>query len=437
MIDPTQPPEDYHNSPKDTFMVTPIANFAANSPPWSRATKIGVAIAGILFAILILWRFQTLITPLVIAAVIAYLLNPLIGTLEHHTRFQRPAINAFVHLLLAIVLIGALIALGFAAYNQIVNLIDQIPSIIQAIPEQLEQLRTYLSQPIKVGGFEFTLPVATTEMLDAEQITDAVTGYIRPLFQNITGSIGTFVIAVAQTIGWMIFIFFVSIYLSNDIPRIGTLIGDAATLPGYREDAERLWREFGRVWNAYLRGQAILGVVIGIAVTVCLRILGVENSLALGLLSGLLEFIPVIGPLIGAGVAIIVAFFQPDNYLGLSSIQYALVVTAVMILIQQIENNFLVPRIVGDALDLHPLLVLVGAIMGSSLAGILGAILAAPVIATLKLLGSYAWRKMFDLNPFPEPEEEVGDKPSWIESMWEKWQLRRARARIKEQEQHD
>ena len=90
--------------------------------------------------------------------------------------------------------------------------------------------------------------------------------------------------------------------------------------------------------------------------------------------------------------------------LGLASWQFALVVLALMIVIQQLENHLLVPRIVGGALDLHPIIVIVGLFMGASLAGILGAILAAPIIASLKLFGNYAWRKLFDLPPFPDDE---------------------------------
>jgi predicted PurR-regulated permease PerM len=76
-----------------------------------------------------------------------------------------------------------------------------------------------------------------------------------------------------------------------------------------------------------------------------------------------------------------------------------------MIIIQQIENNLLVPRIVGGALDLHPLIIIVGVFIGGAMAGLIGAILAAPLLATAKLLGKYAWRKMFDLPPFPAEEK--------------------------------
>ena len=143
-----------------------------------------------------------------------------------------------------------------------------------------------------------------------------------------------------------------------------------------------------------------------------LALLGVQNALALGLLSGLLEFIPVLGPIIGAGAAIIVALFQPDTLGQMANWQFAGLVLIYMLIVQQLENNFLVPRIVGESLDLHPLIVIIGVFMGSSLAGILGAILAAPVVATLKLVGIYAWRKMFDQPPFPHPEKEPGESTS-------------------------
>jgi hypothetical protein len=111
---------------------------------------------------------------------------------------------------------------------------------------------------------------------------------------------------------------------------------------------------------------------------------------------------------------VLVAFFQPDNYLGIDPVYYALLVLGVMMLIQQVENNLLVPRIVGGALDLHALIVIIGVFMGATIAGLIGAILAAPIVASTKLLGTYAWRKMFDLPPFPEPEM---DKPAPRESM--------------------
>jgi len=96
-------------------------------------------------------------------------------------------------------------------------------------------------------------------------------------------------------------------------------------------------------------------------------------------------------------------------------------VIGAMFLIQQLENNLLVPRIVGGALDLHPLIVIIGVFIGASLAGLVGAVLAAPLLATVKLLGTYAWRKLFDLPPFPEPMEQDDNGHGWSNRVTRWW----------------
>ena len=399
------------------------------SPPWNRPTKIGVAVAAVLFVLLVLWRFQSLISPLIIAIILAYLLNPIIVLVAERTKLSRNTATNVVFVGLVLAVVAAVVAIGVALYNQALNLIVQIPQFIETLPTRIEEVWVSLAEPITIGTFVFELPLPDAQDINWGTVSQQILGYVNPLVTSVGSSLGQIAVKTVEVLGWFIFIIFVAIYVSNDIPRMGNMIGDAATLPGYRMDAERIWREFGRIWNAYLRGQAILGIIIGVVVTLSLWALGVQNALVLGLISGFLEFIPMVGPIIGTGAAVLVAFFQPENYLGLSPLQFTLVVLAVMLIIQQVENSVLVPRIVGDALDLHPIIVLVGAIMGSSLGGILGAILAAPVIASLKLLGTYAWRKMFDLEPFPEPEEEEGDKPSMLEGLWEQWQLRRAQWR--------
>ncbi|MEZ4580050.1 MAG: AI-2E family transporter [Caldilineaceae bacterium] len=200
-------------------------------------------------------------------------------------------------------------------------------------------------------------------------------------------------------------VFALSIYVARDMPRFGGIISDLAHQPGYRQDADRLLTDFARIWAAYLRGQVVLALIIGVVVTMALAAMGVNNALGLGALAGALEFLPIIGPVASTVAAVIVAFFQNEPFFGLAFYWRPVAVAVVMLVIQQVENNILVPRIVGRALDLHPLVTMVAVLMGASLAGILGAVLAAPVVASLKLLGMYAWRKMLDLPPFADWEE--------------------------------
>jgi predicted PurR-regulated permease PerM len=117
-----------------------------------------------------------------------------------------------------------------------------------------------------------------------------------------------------------------------------------------------------------------------------------------------LEIIPNIGPTIAAIPAVLIAYFQGSTYLPLSNGWFALLVIGLYVVIQQLENNILVPRIIGRSLNLHPLVVIIGAIAGASLAGVLGMFLAAPILASLRTLGNYVNCKLLDLEPFDEHE---------------------------------
>ncbi|MCA9933692.1 MAG: AI-2E family transporter [Ardenticatenaceae bacterium] len=379
----------------------PLPTPEYTSPPWGRTMKSVVTIITLLLFALLAYRFQSLIAQLVIAVILAYLLNPIVNFVDERTSLKRSTVILLAYLLVAAAFIWALIALGVAAYQQISTLIDEVPLLIDRVTDVFQDLTTR-TEPIHIGSFQLD-PI----IIPWDSITNQIVGLLEPALSQSGQFVGQAATTVVGLVGQLFFVFVISIYVAIEIPKLGGYVGDFAQTPGYRYDAERLTREFGRIWSAYLRGQVILGLVIGFLVWLGLSILGVQNALALGILSGLLEFIPVLGPVIGAGAAVAVALVQPVNYFGLLGWQYALVVLGLMFIIQQLENNLLVPRIVGDALDLHPLLVMVAVFMGGAIAGILGAILAAPVVATLKLVGVYAWRKMFDLHPFPVSEEEM------------------------------
>lgn len=376
------------------------------SPPWSRSTKVIVTVAALVLVIWLAYRFQSLISQIVMAAILAYILNPLIVQLDKRTALKRSHGILIAYLLLATAVIGGFVALGFAAFEQIDSLIEQVPMFIENITAAILRF-TGEANVFKLGPFVFDPSTINIDLIQQQLIN-----MVEPALSQGGQLVTDVATATINTLGMLFFIFVMSIYLAIEIPQLGGRIANMAQLPGYRQDTERLLREFGRIWSAYLRGQVILGLIIFLVVWLGLALLGVQNALALGLLSGLLEFIPVLGPIIGAGAAIIVALFQPDTLGQMANWQFAGLVLIYMLIVQQLENNFLVPRIVGESLDLHPLIVIVGVFMGSSLAGILGAILAAPVVATLKLIGIYAWRKMFDQPPFPHPEKEPGESAS-------------------------
>lgn len=368
------------------------------SPPWGTTTKIIVVVFTLLLVALLAWRFQSVIGSFIVAAILAYLLDPLIAFIHRRTDIKRAFIIGAVYLILAAAIIGGFFALGVASFQQATNLINLTPDLIVQVTGAIQNFVTS-TDPLEFGPLSINPADVPWDRLGAQLLSLA-----EPLLSQSGSIVSRFATTTARTVINVIFVVILSIYLSIDLPRLGEYVKRFAQLPGYRGDAERMLPELRSVWSAYLRGQILLAFVIFLLVWTGLTILGVQNALALALLAGLLEFIPNLGPVISTIVTIIVAVFQSGNYMGLSPVVFALVILGMMILIQQLENHLLVPRIVGHALNLHPIIVILGVVMGASLAGILGAVLAAPIIASFKVLGRYAGRKLFDLPPFPDAE---------------------------------
>jgi predicted PurR-regulated permease PerM len=195
--------------------------------------------------------------------------------------------------------------------------------------------------------------------------------------------------------------------------------------PRYRGDVQILLDETAAIWNAFIRGQAILALIIGLTAWIVLTALGVRFSLALGLIAGVLEFVPMFGPLISAVAAVLVALFQGSNIWGISQLGFGLIVLAIFMLIQQIENNVLVPRIIGRSLNLHPLTVLVALLGGGVIGGVLGLLLAAPTVATTRTCLGYVYRKAVGLETWPVSYSTVPDPPEGFGSRWRRWLRRR------------
>ena len=158
----------------------------------------------------------------------------------------------------------------------------------------------------------------------------------------------------------------------------------------------------------------IMFTIAVVLYTVLFSILGVRYVLALALVSGLARFVPYIGQWINWAVLLLVLLFQKYNYFGLSSIHYLILVVAIVFVVDQVLDNFVSPRIMGRSIGVHPAAVVLAAMIGFSLLGIVGVIVAAPGLASITMLGKYISRKMLDLDPWPESEEpDVGTGFAW------------------------
>ncbi|HET6445890.1 MAG TPA: AI-2E family transporter [candidate division Zixibacteria bacterium] len=397
-------------------ILQPIIPSDPESPPWDRTLKIFVATATVLMLVAFAMRFQNLILQIAAAAIIAYVATPFIDLLAKKSPLGRGTAILVTYIIILIMVTTVFVAFGTTVFNQVLNLVYTVPDFVEGTVEWFAT-----TDEISIGPYSIDI-AAFWARIDHQLIQEQLIPSIGSIVRQTGGTLIQVLSSGVQVGTQVLFTIVISIYLAFEIPNLGSYVERAAQRPGYGRDARLLTHDFGRIWRAYLRGQVILGLIIGTAVWISLTILGVQNAFGLGVISGLLEFLPIIGPIIGTAAAAIVAFLQPANYLGLEPVTYVLVIIGVMILIQQIENNLLVPRIVGGALDLHPVIIIVGVFIGGAMAGLIGAILAAPLLATVKLLGTYAWRKMFDLPPFPEGDEfdyrEPG--PTLLSRLWKR-----------------
>jgi predicted PurR-regulated permease PerM/GNAT superfamily N-acetyltransferase len=373
-------------------------------PRWSPFTKRAITLIILLLVALVAYRFRSVLPPVMIALLLAFILNPVAGFLTRRLRIPRGLATALVFLSLILAMLGVIAAP-----------VTAVPSIARFVRStQFDTIRiinsvgAFFEQPLAIGDYSLDLSSVY------EELSAMLTSFVRSVAEGTLDA----VVNIASGAFWLISILIGSFYLVKDAERLSERLDNLAP-PGYRDDFIRLRQQIGDVWNAFLRGQLLLSVTLAAMTTVTCWLFGLSYAGVLGLLAGLMEFVPNLGPFIAMIPAVLVALFQDTTLFGLSSFGYGVLIAGLYILIQQIENNFLVPRILGRSLDLHPLVVLVGIIVGGSMGGILGILLAAPVLATLRVIGYYVFCRLYDRDPFIELESEVEERgPPLIERMW-------------------
>lgn len=398
------------------------------SPEWSSRTKrTFFLIALVVFGGLVL-LIREILPLVIIAALVSFLLNPLVTFISRRVFFLPPlkgnrslaSLIAFVIAILVVV-IGLLVIVPVLA-DQIEAFVDEIPRLLRQAEQVLERI---LSEPIALGGEpilidgEPIIPLdriaeatGTTNLNEVIQLTSLDLGEIAQTFfgsvGTLTGPAFSFVGGAFNTIISLTFLIMMTFYLLVDGGRF--VHGFLALAPdGYEADAQRLVKDLGRVWNGYVRGQLILCVVMGMSVYIAATILGVPNAPILGLLAGVLEFIPNIGPFLALIPAAFLGLVSQSSTLPfLEGLPFMLVIIVVWTMLQNVEAIVLVPRIMGDSLDLHPLAVIIGVLSGAAIAGALGIILAAPFLASGRVIARYVYGKLTGRTPFVETRRRRG-----------------------------
>ena len=336
----------------------------------------------------LLWQAVDALIPFLLGLVLAYLILPLVNFIQHwlpeavqKRPFARPLAIIIVYLLGVVLVVLAIGTVIPPILNQLTSL-DDITSNLYSdttilLEKGLERYQQFSPE--------------TQQSIEEQLQSFNPTGLLSSLFSGVTRTVGAISNTVSFIVGLIVIPFWL-FYILNDQKTV--INGVMGIIPhDLRADVEAVRIIFDSILAAYIRGQLFLASALGLVIFIGLSLLQVPNSLLLGLTAGLLGIFPFIGAILGAIPAILVAFLQ--------SPEQALWVIGLFIVAQQIDNLFLSPKIMGDAVALHPAIIMVVIVLGTSLFGIIGALVAVPLTAIWRDLARYLYLRADDKDISP------------------------------------
>ncbi len=352
------------------------------------------------------------------AGIVGFLLQPLVGLL---TRLWVPRgiATIVVILLLLVVLILAPVGLTLGLVDSLGQIridvkdlssyINDLAVFVQKLPDILPSITifdfTIDLMPYYQQIQESVASVQPTDILNiAQGLVGVIVNVLRSAFQVVSVATIFATNVIGRVIGMLIsliLLILLTFYFTNDLPRARAAVLGLA--PGsYGQEWNELWRRTGDIWNRFFRGQIILSLIMGGLVWLGLTILGVPGALVLAVLTGVLEVIPTLGPVLATIPAVILALLQGSTvFPDLANSTVALIVLGFYVVLQQLENLVLVPRIMGRSVGIHPALIILAVLVFTTHLGVFGAFIATPVFATLLLWFTYFHAHMIGRQPYP------------------------------------
>ena len=358
------------------------------SVPAHRFRAVLIAFAIILLGGVLIAAWQALV-PFFLGLALMYVLMPLVNFFDRHAPkvMQRRHWSRPVAILLAYIVVFGILAGLLAGFVPVV--VDQAKVLIKAVPRYYLKLEDLLTYDLRVWLDQIPSNIADMVNANLEKATSTVMDGIQKglgfTFRTVTQTI-SFVIGMVIVPFWLF-------YVMNDSDKARRAFYQLIPQKA-REDVRAISTIINRVLSAYVRGQALLCVVVGVLALIVLFSLGVDFALVLGTVAGITEVIPVFGPYMGAIPAILIALADEP----IKALWVALAYAA----IQQVENIFLVPRISGNAVRFHPAVVMVIIVMGSQVAGIWGMLLGVPLAATVRDVFKYLYLRTTERGATPE-----------------------------------
>lgn len=384
-----------------------------SNPFVARAARWGVlawSIIGLLILVAAAYRFvlypiRVIFPPLVVALIVIYLLNPIVTRLE-----RRGVGRVWGTLLLYVVLLSAFgVALAYLVAvigHQVTQFVDRVPTLLTraqaGLQDLFDRLGVRLDTKAIVAAFE---PRKGTAFNFLGRLTSSASGVVRVALTIVLGPLLAF-------------------YLLVDLPKIRR--GAEALVPAARrEEAGQLADRVGDTLGGFFRGQLVVAFMVGLASMLGLYVVGAPYFAMLGALTGLLALVPLIGTLIAAIPVLFVAFTADPRSGQVLHIRggwrLALACVIVLILAQQLDTRVLSPRLERRRERLHPVSVLLSLLVGGTLLGLWGMLLAVPVVSAAKVITLHVWDTRSQWPPraqvapeavSSEPEDQEQPEPA-------------------------
>lgn len=326
---------------------------------------IGIILAAAL-VVLGLIKASIVVVPLLLATFPAAILSPLTRRLRDRGWSRNAAAG--------VVFAGGLVVTVVVIAVLVVRVSSELPNVVSSVQEGYEQLRS------RLASGAFGLPAFDLQsMVDGarESVMAGGEGGSANQGEQAVAAAESALRVLAQTALAIVVVFF----FLRDGDRIGRWLRSLVPT-GYRDDARDIGERVSSTVGEYIRGQAVIATFDAVLIGSGLFILGVPLATALTLITFLGSFVPIAGAFLSGGAAVLVA-------LAAEGVTTALIVLAIVVAVQQIEGNVLAPVVLGRSVDLHPLAILVGLTLGGFLMGVVGAIVAVPLTASLHRAASY------------------------------------------------
>ena len=345
----------------------------------------------IVAAFFVLVNGRVILAPLLLAVVVVYMLNPFVTWLNKRgTPRVIGAILGFLVFFSAIALLAVLLLPDIIAQAQ--EFVETFPALYDNSVNQVHDL---------AGSLGF----ANITIWDYDQLV----GYLNDPQNRSTlldVSLG-FLGSVTAGIFEFILVFLIgpvlAFYFLIDLPSVQKRLVDVFPMDR-RTEAAFVGRQVNTALGGFLRGQLVVAFMVGIMLSLGYRIIGLEFWLLIGLIGGLLNIVPFLGPWVGGALGVLVAISTGD-------VPTAIWAVVVAVVVQQIDNNFVSPTVLRATVRLHPTVTLLVLVLGGALAGLWGVIIAVPLTATIKIVLGHWWRTRFLGQTWEEASDAMFEEP--------------------------